>query len=473
MPLRRLKRDLGFLDLTAIVIGSIVGADIYVASSLSAGLLGPLSMFAWVVAGLFAMVIALVFAYCSYYVPKVGGPFAFVSKAFDDFWGFLTGWSLWIAEVLALAIFAIMFVNYLQYFIPLSFPMQVLIKFLFMFGLTAVNVVGVKAAGRLNEALTLLKLLPLVLIIVAGLGIFILNPAVPAANYTPLAPLGFGGFGAAIVLIFWAFVGFEMGTLPASEVRNPKKTIPKAIITGMLIITLFYLVTNFVIYGTVEWAALAATSTPLVLSATALLGAAGAVIISIGALVSVSGSDEANVLGTARLSYAMAIDGLFPKIFAKVHPKYGTPYMALLIQGAIGFALSIYSGIAGLISFSVFNLAFAFLLACLSLLILKRGSVKKLHGQSVLPWLGIVICLYLIWNTSMFDKFIGTALVVLAIPLYIFFSPKADMHHLKSFFLSEDEILARRLEHHEKFLAHFILLLHRGCRRLRKPEREV
>jgi len=470
----RLKRELGFFDLTAIIIGSIVGADIYIASSLSAGLLGPFSMIAWAVAGVFATVIALVFAYCSYYVPRVGGPFAFVSRAFDDFWGFITGWSLWIAEMMALAVFAIMFVNYLQYFVALDFAAQVAVKFLFMLALTMVNVVGVRAAGKLNDALTLLKLLPLLLLVVAGLAFFALNPAVPAANYTPLAPLGFGGFGAAVVLIFWAYVGFELGTLPASEVRNPKKTIPKAIITGMAVVALFYLATNFVVYGTVGWTDLAATSTPLILSATALMGMAGAVIISVGALISVSGSDEAGVLGTARLSYAMAIDGLFPKIFAKVHPKYGTPYMALVIQGAIGFGLSIYSGVAGLISFSVFNLAFSFLLTCVALLVIKKGTVHKLHGQSILPWAGIAICLYLLYSTSAFDKLVGSALIIaVGIPLYVFFSPKADMHHLKKFFVSEDEIFARRLERKERFLAHFMLLLHRGYRKLRKLEREV
>ena len=249
-----LKRRLSFLDLTAIVIGSIVGADIYVASSLSAGLIGPLSMVAWVVAGLFAIVIALVFAYCSHYVPRVGGPFAFVSKAFDDFWGFMTGWSLWIAEMLALAVFAIMFVSYLQFFIPLDFTLQVVIKFLFLFGLTAVNIFGVRAAGKVNDVLTLLKMLPLVALVLAGIAFFALNPSTLAGNYTPLAPLGFGGFGAAVVLIFWAFAGFELGTLPAAEVRDPRKTIPKAIITGMLVVMAFYLVTNFVVYGSVGWA---------------------------------------------------------------------------------------------------------------------------------------------------------------------------------------------------------------------------
>src|SRR5215470_2900272 len=153
-----LKRDLSLFDLTNIIVGAIIGSDIYIASALTAGLVGPLSIILWVVAGLMAIVLAMVFAYSAYYVPKVGGPFAYVSEAFDDFYGFLAGWSMWVAEVLSLPVFAITFTNYLGYFIQLSFPVQLVVKALFLFGLTGVNIVGVKSAGRFNDALTFIKL---------------------------------------------------------------------------------------------------------------------------------------------------------------------------------------------------------------------------------------------------------------------------------------------------------------------------
>jgi amino acid transporter len=463
----KLKRELTFFDLTCIIIGSIVGADIYIASALTAGMIGPFSIIVWLIAGVFAMIIALVFAYCSYYVPKVGGPFAFVSQAFDDFYGFLTGWSMWIAEVVALSVFAVAFVNYLQYFIPLDLFQQVVVKGLFLFALTFVNVIGVKSAGRFNDVLTVLKLSPLLLLILMGLLFFIFNPGTFSKNYLPLTPLGLENLGTAVVLIFWAYAGFELGTLPASEVKNPKKTIPKAIITGIMIVTLFYLSTNFVVYGIINWKDLAVTSTPLILAGSALLGTAGAIIMGMGALVSVSGSDESGILGTARLSYAMSIDGLFPKIFSEIHPKYRTPLMSLMIQGSIAFILSILLGIYRLISFSVFNLAFSFLLTCLALVVLKRRGEKELHGQNILPWVGVIICLYLIYSTSWFDKIVGSVLILIGVPLYIFFSPKADIHHLKRMFVSEEAIFERRLERKEKFLANFVRLLHRFYRKLK------
>jgi basic amino acid/polyamine antiporter, APA family len=466
-----LKKELTYFDLTSIVVGSIVGADIYIASSLTAGLLGPAALLVWILAGVCASVIALVFAYCSYYVPRVGGPFAFVSEAFDDFFGFLTGWSIWIAEVLSLPVFAIAFTKYLQYFITLDFSQQILIKGVFLFVLTYINIRGVKAAGKINDILTIIKLAPLIILVIIGFGFFLFHPQTLPTNYIPFFPKGLGEFGAALVLIFWAYVGFEMGTLPASEVKNPRKIIPKAIISGMIIVTIFYLLTNFVVYGIINWKDLATSSTPLVLAGGLLLGSFGAVMMAIGALVSVSGSDESGTLGTARLSYAMSIDGLFPKIFSKTHDKYKTPYMALAIQGVIAFGLSIYTELSQLISFSVFNLAFAFLLTCLALLVLRKNTTKKLYGQRILPWIGIIICVFLIINTSIFDKLAGIIIILLGIPLYAFFSPKTDIHHLKQLFLSEEAIFVRRMKRKERFLANFLGILYRAyCALKRKTK---
>ncbi|MDL5503167.1 MAG: APC family permease, partial [Candidatus Methanoperedens sp.] len=179
----KFKEDLTFFDLTNIIVGSIVGADIYIASALTAGMIGPFSIIVWIIAGIMATIIALVFAYCSYYVPKVGGPFAFVSYAFDDFFGFLTGWSMWIAEILALPIFAIAFVQYLQYFFPLDFLQQTIVKGLFIFALTFINIVGVTAAGKLNDVLKVIKLIPLILLIFGGIFFLVFNTKALITNY--------------------------------------------------------------------------------------------------------------------------------------------------------------------------------------------------------------------------------------------------------------------------------------------------
>ena len=462
------KKELSLFDLTNIVVGSVIGADIYIASAITAGLLGPFSLVIWIIAGIFATVIALVFAYCSYYVPKVGGPFAYVSAAFDDFYGFLTGWSLWIAELISLPVFAIAFVRYLEYLLPLNTPEEILVKGIFLFGLTSVNILGVKMAGRVNDILTLVKLLPLLLLIGGGIIFFIIKPSIFLGNYHPFIPLGISATGTALVLVFWAYAGFELGTLPAAEVKDPRTTIPKAIIIGMSIVGLFYLSTNFIVYGAVNWADLTKTTTPLILVGGVLLGTFGALVMTLGALVSVSGSNETGMLGTGRLSYAMSIDGLFPRIFSSLHPKYRTPYIGLTLQGVIAFLISLYSPIGGLISFAVFNLAFAFLLTCLSLIILTRDTEKQLTGQKVFPWIGIMICLYLLYSTSLFDKMVGGFIILAGVAIYIFFSPKQDIHHLKNLFVSEEAIFFRAMDRRERFLGNFMLMLYRGYQKVKQ-----
>ncbi|MGD0396343.1 MAG: APC family permease [Nitrososphaerales archaeon] len=462
-----LKRNLSYFDLMNIVVGAIIGSDIYIVPGLVAGLIGPFALVVWIIGGAISMVLAMVFGYCSYYVPNVGGSFAFVSEAFDDFFGFIAGWSMSIAEIIALPVFAIVFTNYLQYFVPLSYGEQLLIRIIFIIVLTTVNIVGVKAAGRLNDVLTLAKLAPLLLIIFLGIGSIVLRPAL-LGNYTPLAPAGLTNFGTVLVLIFWAYAGFELGVLPASEVVDPKKNIPKAMITGMAIVIFFYVVTNAAVFGVVSSTALAKSPIPLILVSTALLGSAGAVITGVGALASVTGTDETEVMGTARLIYAMSSDGLLPKGLGKIHARYQTPYVAVIIEGVIALALMPFSGISALISFAVFNLGVCYLLVCLSLSVLKKNDEHGLRGQNILPWLGVAISVYLLYSTSLLDKVIGSAAILLGIPIYLHFSKRTDVHELRHGLASEETVLSRNLERQNKFLANLVRLCAGAYRKIRR-----
>jgi len=457
-----LRRDLSYFDLMNIVIGAIVGSDIYIVPGITAGLIGPFAIVVWIVGGVVAMVLAMVFGYCAYYVPKVGRSYAYVSTAFNDFWGFVAGWSMCIAEIVALPVFAIVFASYLQYFVPLDGEAQFAVKTLFVVAFVAVNIRGVKAAGRLNDVLTLAKLTPLLLIILLGVGSLLIDPK-RFGNYTPFAPFGLGSFGTVMVLVFWAYAGFELGSLPSSEVVDPKKNVPRALITGMAIVVFFYVLTNVAVFGVISSADLARSSVPLVLASTALLGTAGAVITGVGALASVSGTDETEVLGTARLIYAMSADGLLPKALGRVHARFKTPYVAILLEGAMALALSLFTGISQLISFAVFNLGVCYLLVCLSLAVLKRSGEKGLPGQGLLPWAGALISVYLLYSTSLLDKVAGSVLVLLGVPVYLFFS-KTSPRELEGRIVSEEEVFGRELQRQHAFLANFV----RMARALRK-----
>jgi amino acid transporter len=459
-----LSQELSFFDLMNIVIGAIVGSDIYIVPGLVAGLIGPFAIVVWIIAGALSMVLVLVFAYCSYYVPNVGGSFAYVTTAFDRFYGFVAGWSMSIAEIIALPVFAIVFTSYLEYFVPLSYGEELAVRTAFVIALVAVNIFGVKAAGRINDVLTLVKLVPLLMIILLGFGSILLKPS-SFGNYSPLVPVGLGNFGTVMVLIFWAYAGFELGTLPATEVVDPKKNVPRAMIVGMAIVIMFYVLTNVAVFGVVNWASLSTSPVPLVLVSGTLIGTAGAVITGVGALASVSGTDETEVLGTARLIYAMSSAGLLPKALGKVHPRFKTPYVAVILEGAVALVLMPFSGISQLISFAVFNLGVCYLLVCLALAVLKKKGEAGLRGQSVLPWLGAAISLYLLFSTSTFDKIVGVVVILLGIPIYLYYSKETDVRSIREGLASEEFVLVRNLEKQNRFLANFVRLARKAFRR--------
>ena len=478
-------RKLSLFDVTNLVIGAIIGADIYVASSFGAGYLGPFSLVVWVVAGLIAIVIALCFAQCAMLLPKVGGPYAYAKRAWGPFAGFIVGWSLWLAEWISLAVFPLAFTRYLMFFFPnLDFVTQSVIKGLFVAFLAVTNIVGVRAAGKVNDVLTLAKLAPLVFFVVAGLGWIALNPAATAANFTPFEPFGFASFGTAVVLIFWAYAGFEISTIPADDVEQPSKTIPKAVTFGILIVTAFYLTTNVILFGVRNYNILANDTAPLAAASNAILGSSnvalalfGGLLVGVGALISVAGSDESGMIGTARLGYALAADGLFPKVFAKIHRKFKTPYISVIIQSVTALAAAIVGNLSLLVSVSVFFLAIAYLATSASVFPLRKKNpapnVTYGKWKAVLPILGIVFSAYLITQCTPTQIAIGVLLLLVGVPIYIKYSPKKEIAEAKQALISPQNIFRRAYRQQHVFLAHGFYHIAEAYRRLRrKPKTE-
>ncbi len=475
----KLQRKLTLFDVTNLVIGAIIGADVYVASSFGAGFLGPFSLVVWVIAGLIAIVIALCFAQCAALLPRVGGPYAYAKEAWGSFAGFIVGWALWLAEWISLAVFPLAFTQYLTFFFPdIGVAYQVLVKVLFVLFLVTTNIVGVKAAGKINDVLTLAKLAPLIFFCIAGVLWISLHPALASSNFSPLAPYGFASFGSALVLIFWAYAGFEISTIPTEEVEAPSKTIPKAIVIGISIVTVFYLVTNAVLFGVRNWSQLAgdkaplATATTSVFTSNSTLALIGGAIVGVGALISVAGSDESGMIGTSRLGYALAADGLFPRIFARVHPKFKTPYMAIVIQGVTALAASLFGNLGLLISVSVFFMSIAYLATSGSIFAFrKKGFGSTLRVKNLLfPSLGVVFSIYLISQCSLVQILIGVLLLLAGIPIYMKFSPKKELTEVKNTLLDRQVVLRRLYAQERVFLAHALSHVKRAYRRLTRKK---
>jgi len=483
-----LTRQLNTFDVTNFVVGSIIGADIYVAAALGARLLGPASLVVWVVAGLIAIAVALSFSYCAAILPRVGGPYVYTRDVGGPFSGFMVGWALLLAEWFSLAVFPVAFVQYFLSFFPNLHPaFQVLLKAIFITIVLLTNVFGVRLAGKFNDALTIGKLGPLLLLMAAGLILIATQPQAAMTRFQPFVTGDPRDAGQALVLIFWAYAGFELCTLPADEVQDPGRTIPRAIAYGMLIVTVFYLTTNFVIIGTVDEQVLASSPAPLtvaaanVFSLSPALSQLGSLIVGIGALISIMGADESGTIGTSRLAFAMSIDGLLPRAFSRLHRSFRTPYLGLILICSTAFLASVLGTLPALINSSVFLLSLVYLSTGISTVMLRKKHhlMPKSIGQRLIPILTITFSILLMTQVNGQQILVSLMLLAAGMPVYSFFSPKSELDELKALFLSREAVLTRAYHQGNTFLAHalrhvkWLIYRAKGIKRAWKIEEET
>jgi amino acid transporter len=240
-------------------------------------------------------------------------------------------------------------------------------------------------------------------------------------------------------------------------------------------VTIFYLTTNIVLFGIRPWDLLAgdeaplATATNAVLSSAPTLALIGGIIVGGGALISVAGSDESGMIGTSRLGYALAADGLFPRVFAKIHPKFKTPYLGIMIQAATALIAAIVGNLTILIATSVFFMAIAYVATSASVFSLHRKSQAghfHLRGGMLIPSLGIIFSLYLITQCTITQITLGLALLLAGLPIYVKYSPKKEITDLKEKLLSRESMLRLMYSQEDRFLAHVLRHMKRFYRRI-------
>jgi len=485
----KLTRQLNTFDTTNLVVGSTIGADIYVAAALCAKLLGSASLVIWFIGGVMAIVIALSFAYCAAILPRVGGPYAYAKEATGPFGGFMVGWALLLAEWFSLAVFPVAFTQYFLAFVPGLDPLaQILLKATFMSIVVATNMFGAKAAGRFNDVLTIAKVSPLLLLIGLG-GIYIIaQPQVTLSHFQPFLGGDPNNIGQVLVIVFWAYAGFELSTLPAGEIQDPKRTIPRAITGGMLIVAAFYIITNFVVLGVVDRATLASSQAPLTVAAANILGFSpilawiGSLVVGVGALISIMGADESGTIGTSRLAFAMSVDGLLPHVFSRLHKTYRTPYVALAVLCSTAFIASILGTLSALVNSSVFLLSFAYLATGVSTYLLERKHprlTEKQAGRLLIPVFTVIFSLMLMTQVTEQQILVSLILLAIGLPVYMFFSPKKELEELRAALLSRDVILERTYHQEEVFLAYvlrrikLLIYRHKGIEKAWSVEEEA
>ena len=426
-----LRRQLGLLDAVMINVGTIIASAIFFVPSDIARAIpgaGP-AVLVWVVGGAVSLLGALCVAELGAAMPEAGGQFAYLREAYGPLWAYLYGWGAGIViNPASIAAISVVCATYLGYFIPLSPGAIPWVAAGTTVVLTVLNCLGVKPGTLTQNVLTALKIGLVLLLIVAGLAL----PGGSAQNFHPVWPAGsplalLPAFGVAMVSVLWAYDGWIEITYVGSEVKDPGRTMPRAIVLSTLIGMALYVAVT-VAYQYVLPAAQIAGS-PLVASdaAQVTLGRAGAGLVAAAIVVSTLGANNGIILTAARIPYAMAQHGQLFRFLGAVHPRFATPVASLLTQGAITVALTLSGKYQALYTYVVFVGWIFYASSCAAVMRAKRPDLERPYrawGYPFTPIVFIAFALWLVVNTiaqSPRDAAIGAGLVVLGLPLFYYF----------------------------------------------------
>jgi amino acid transporter len=413
-----LVRGIRQWDLVGVVINSIIGAGIFVLPARSFKLVGSYSLIAFILCAFVCALIILCFVEVSSRFTGTGGPYLYAQEAFGPAVGFQVGWMNWIARVTAYATNCNLLIVYLGFFWPAVVAgfWRALVITLITVTLTVINYVGVRNAAITSNFFTVAKLLPLILFIATGL--FFLTPD----NFTLGDYPSYGSFSISVLLLLYAFTGFENASVPAGEVVNPRRSLPFAILIGLGIVTLFYLLIQVVSIGTLR--DLGNTERPLADAAGIFLGPVGGSIIAAGAVISVLGNLNVNLLTSPRILFAMSSHRELPRVLSDVHRRFRTPHVAILGTAALSLALTLSSSLIYALTVSTIArlLAYAATCAALPTLRYKKGAPEalvKIPGGIVISVLAILLSIWLLSNSTRVEARDSAIAIVVGVVIYV------------------------------------------------------
>lgn len=363
-----LLRRLSVAGLWLLVVNGMIGAGIFGLPAEAARLAGTFGPWLFVICAALILPVMLVFAALSSRFGNTGGPMLYAATAFGPMVGFQAGWAYYVARLTAFSANLSLLVATLGYFLPgtaapgLRAGLLAMICTLFV----ALNVIGTRDAIRSLGLLTLLKFMPLLAIVV--LGAAYVDPALLAPTLAQAPPSG--ELGAALLLVIYAYVGFESGLVPAGEARRPERDMPRALLAALATVALLYAGVQFASMAVLP--ALAASNQPLVDVGAVLLGPAGAWLVMAGIAVSVGGNLLGSMFSTPRVTYRLARDGYLPRWFGTVHPRLRTPVWSIVCYGVLGFLLALKGSFAWLAALSVVTRVLLYLTCVAALPRLER-----------------------------------------------------------------------------------------------------
>ncbi|HVX38446.1 MAG TPA: amino acid permease [Gemmatimonadaceae bacterium] len=431
-----LSRSIGLLGATALVVGIIIGASIFVQPSvITGGVPSEWAAYAvWIAAGVLTLFGALIAAELASAYPHAGGVYVFLREAFTPGVAFLWGWAMfWTMHTGIIAVIAMVFARYVAFFIPAGDAGQRAYAVAAIVALTAINCAGVRQGSVVQTALTLVKVGAMVAIVGVLFALAPLSDSAPTIARAAAAPLTVHTFALALVAGLFAFGGWHMVTYAAEETRSPERTIPRALVIGVSIVTLSYVALNAAYFHVLSPAAIAKSTRVAADAADAVLGRGGAAMMSLLVVVSTLGALNGVVLAGPRAYLAMARDGLLVRWAAAIHPRFRTPHRAILMQGAWAVLLVSTGTYRVLFTRVVYTEWIFFALMALGLIRLRRrpgyAPAYRVWGYPWIPVVFIVCSAYVVLNQIASDpreSLIGLLLVAIGWPVYRFWLRNAS-----------------------------------------------
>ena len=416
-PAATLKRELGRWDLTAIGVNQVIGSAIFALPAALAANAGAWSPWMVAVVGIASMLIALSFAEVASRFEGTGGPYLYTRAAFGRFAAFEVGWMLWFTRAASWAAVIHVLIAALGRYWPRvsSGAPNVLLLTAIIAVLAAINIRGIRQSSFVVNALTIGKLLPLVIFIAVGLF------HVDGSRLTADASVSLASLSTSGLLLIFAFGGYEVVPVVAGETRDPRRMVPFALIMTIVIVTILMTLVQIVALGTLP--GLARSSTPLADAAAVFLGGAGAAMLTLGAVLSTSGNNMGQALSGSRNLFALAEQGDLPPFLGRVHPTYRTPINAILVTGAVALGLALSGTFQALAAASAISRLVVYVATCASTLRLRRmrgvnPPVFTVPFGPVIPVAAIVFALAILAGASRQQLLSGTGALAAGAVLY-------------------------------------------------------
>ena len=418
-------------DLVAVAINGIIGAGIFGLPAKVYSLIGTYSLIAFVACAIVVTLLILCFAEVGSRFDETGGPYVYAREAFGPTVGFEVGWLSWLARLSAFAANCNLMVSYLSVFWPgASSPLaRAAIISLVVICLTIINLIGVRQAAVASNFFTIGKLIPLLIFIVAGL--FFLQPHAFLFGPRPST----GAFSQSVLLLIFAFTGFEMAAIPAGEVRDPRQNLPRALLIAMAVVATVYILVQIVCVGTLP--ELASSQKPLADAARHFMGSTGAAIISLGAIISISGNLNILLLSGSRLPFAFAERQQLPAVVARVHPRFFTPHVAILITATVLLILTLKSSFVAALTISAIARLVTYAVTCAALPVLRRrtdlpAAIFRIRGAPVIVVAALVLSVWLLAHSTLREAVQSAIAAAIGLVIYFGYRLSVSRHRKDS-----------------------------------------